>query len=116
MRPHFSPRYTELAPDRFRTSGGDEVAKSLGISRARAPRGHAAPPSRAAGPGRIFRQAWESGAPLCLPRAPTERYGRVILPSDSIAVQSHLSAIPFSRLVSLRVQKADLIAGNAPSP
>jgi hypothetical protein len=67
-------------------------------------------------PGRIFRRARETGAPLCLPGSPTERCGSLIPPSDSIAVQTHLSAIPFGRPVLLRVQKADSIAGNAPSP
>ena len=52
---------------------------------------------------------------LCLPRSPSECCGSVILPNDSIAVQFHPSAIPFVRPVSLRVQKADLIAGNVPS-
>jgi hypothetical protein len=67
--------------------------------------------------GRVdfFGKRQRAAPPVCLRRIPTERCGSLIPPSDSIAVQTHLSAIPFGP-VSLRIQKANSIAGNAPSP
>jgi hypothetical protein len=47
---------------------------------------------------------------VCLLPNSAQRGGRVILPADSITIQSHLGAIPFCSVLSLGIRKADLVA------